>query len=108
MSYEEAHDTGYRGTNEGSKLAGRADLWYDGGLENDPEFGSSGFDFLPGGYRASLNGHFYALGYYGYFWSSTESSTNYAWYRRLYYDDTDVSRGYYYKRYGFSVRCVRD
>ncbi|MCF7815287.1 MAG: fibronectin type III domain-containing protein, partial [Candidatus Cloacimonetes bacterium] len=51
MSETEANDTGYRGTNEGSKLAGRADLWSNGDLENDPQFGSSGFDFVPGGYR---------------------------------------------------------
>ncbi|KQC04889.1 MAG: hypothetical protein APR54_08620 [Candidatus Cloacimonas sp. SDB] len=107
MSYEEAHDTGYRGTNEGSKLAGRADLWYDGGLENDPEFGSSGFDFLPGGYRGGSNGHFYNLSYYGYFWSSTEYGSYGAWFRRLNYDNADVLRYYYDKRNGFSVRCVR-
>jgi len=54
MSQSQANSTGYRGTNEGSKLAGNAALWNDGALENDPEFGSSGFDFLPGGYRSSF------------------------------------------------------
>jgi uncharacterized protein (TIGR02145 family) len=107
MSYEEAHSTGWRGTNEGSKLAGNADLWNNGALENDPEFGSSGFDFLPGGYRFSNYGYFNYLGSYGYFWSSAEYDTDNAWLRGLYYNLTDVYRNYYSKRYGFSVRCVR-
>jgi uncharacterized protein (TIGR02145 family) len=42
-----------RGTDEGSKLAGRADLWTDGDLENNAEFGTSGFTALPGGSRYS-------------------------------------------------------
>ncbi|MCF7815049.1 MAG: fibrobacter succinogenes major paralogous domain-containing protein, partial [Candidatus Cloacimonetes bacterium] len=49
MSQQQANSTGYRGTNEGSKLAGGYDLWQNGALRNDPEFGSSGFSFLPGG-----------------------------------------------------------
>ncbi|MBN2461220.1 MAG: hypothetical protein JXB60_06395 [Candidatus Cloacimonetes bacterium] len=108
MTYEEAHDTGWRGTNEGSKLAGNADLWTDGALENDPEFGSSGFDFLPGGYRYHGNGNFGHLGYYGYFWSATEYDTYDTWRRGLNYDGTQVYRFLNYKLFGFSVRCVRD
>jgi len=107
MSYSEAHDTGYRGTNEGSKLAGSADLWSDGALDNDPEFDSSGFSFLPGGYRSSSNGDFNGIGSYGYLWSSTEDDSSHAWSRTLYYYGTDVYRPNYNKHYGFSVRCVR-
>ena len=108
MSQEEADDTGYRGTNEGSKLAGRADLWNDGALENNPEFGTSGFDFLPGGYRSYSNGSYYYMGFYGDFWSSTESNSGSAWGRRLGYYYSEVDRSNYYKRIGFSVRCIRD
>ena len=108
MSYEEAHDEGMRGTNEGSKLADNAALWNDGDLENDPEFGSCGFDFLPGGYRHYTNGSFYYMSSRGYLWSSTEYYSDYAWNRKLYYYLTNVYRYYYYKRYGISVRCVRD
>ena len=67
MSQEEADDTGWRGTNEGSKLAGRADLWIDGDLGNNPEFGTSGFDFLPGGYRLHDGGSYGGMGNRGYF-----------------------------------------
>jgi len=90
------------------KLAGNADLWENGNLENDPEFGSSGFDFLPGGYRYNYYGYFYNLSEGGYFWSSTEYSSVYAWYRVLLYYNTDVYRGYTDNQSGFSVRCVRD
>ena len=68
---------------------------------------SSGFTALPGGYRYS-NGTFYHIGYYGYWWSSAENYTDYAWNWTLYYDYGNVSRNYNYKSYGFSVRCVRD
>ena len=108
MSQSQANSTGYRGTNEGSKLAGNAALWINGALENDPEFGSSGFSFLPGGYRYNYDGYFGGLSSTGYLWSSTESNSNYAWYRRLYYHYTDVYRSNFGKNYGFSVRCLRD
>ena len=107
MSQSEADDTGWRGTNEGSKLAGIADLWNNGALENNSAFGSSGFTALPGGYRSSY-GYYDYLGNFGYFWSATESSSTNAWYRLLYYYFSDVSRYDYDKRHGFSVRCVRD
>ena len=78
---------------------------------NSPNTGAtneSGFTALPGGYRG-YNGSYYRMGYSGYFWSSTESGSDYAWYRKLSYDNSSVRRDYYYnKQNGFSVRCVRD
>jgi len=69
---------------------------------------SSGFTALPGGYR-NYDGTFGDLTYYAYFWSSSESSSSYAWNRLLYYDSAYVgwssSRD---KAYGFSGRCLRD
>ncbi|MBT6710304.1 MAG: hypothetical protein HOB22_01165 [Candidatus Marinimicrobia bacterium] len=67
----------------------------------------SGFTALPGGYRY-FNGNYIHQGYSGYFWSSTEYSSNSAWYRTLNYNYSDVDRGSNYKKYGFSLRCVRD
>ena len=67
----------------------------------------SGFTALPGGYRSS-NGYYHHMGYYGYFWSSTEYSSDYAWDRILHYNGSDVTRYYYGKLDGFSVRCIRD
>ncbi|MDX9696942.1 MAG: fibrobacter succinogenes major paralogous domain-containing protein [Bacteroidales bacterium] len=68
---------------------------------------SSGFTALPGGSR-SYDGYFDNVGYYGGWWSSTEGSTYYAFYRGLNYGSSSVDRGYDYRRYGFSVRCLRD
>lgn len=107
MSQTDADDSGWRGTNEGSKLAGNAGLWTDGVLENDASFGTSGFTALPGGFRY-LNGSFGYIGYYGYWWSATEFSTSSAWYRLLHYELSDVGRYDFTKDYGFSVRCLRD
>jgi uncharacterized protein (TIGR02145 family) len=108
MSREEADKQGYRGTNEGSKLAGNYDLWADGDLRNNPEFGSSGFTGRPGGYRSYNNGSFHDIGHNGYWWSSTESSSSYALFRSLFYFSSTVNSYDHNKRYGFSVRCVRD
>ncbi|MCH7658220.1 MAG: fibrobacter succinogenes major paralogous domain-containing protein [Bacteroidetes bacterium] len=107
MSQSEADDTGYRGTDEGSQLAGNASLWTDGSLESDPAFGSSGFTALPGGNR-NYNGNFYNIGYDGNWWSSTESNATNAWNRNLYYNNAYINRNSNNKKYGFSVRCVRD
>ena len=71
---------------------------------------SSGFSGLPGGRRESgpSFGTFINVGNYGFWWSSSESSTTLAWYRMLHYDIFSVSRGTSVKRNGFSVRCLRD
>ena len=108
MSYEEAHDSDNRGTDQGSQLAGNADLWFSGSLENDPAFGSSGFTALPGGYRSYGNGYYIFVGEIGWFWSSTAYNNNRAWHRVLSYDNSDVNRSSIFKRSGSSVRCVGD
>jgi len=77
---------------------------------NSPNVGAtneSGFAALPGGYRSS-DGNFGSLGIYAFFWSSTESSSNGAWDRILYYYNANVYRNNYDKQCGFSLRLVRD
>ena len=76
---------------------------------------SSGFSGLPGGYRndgieynLQSRGTFYNFGNYGSWWSSTEASAYNAWYRSLKDYNGDVYRNGLNKRYGFSVRCLRD
>lgn len=107
MSESEANSTNWRGTNEGSKLAGNTDLWCGGVLINNAEFGTSGFSFLPGGSRDNY-GTYYNISFYGNFWSSTEYNGTNAWNRLLHYGNTDIARAAIIKHYGFSVRCVRD
>ncbi len=108
MSQSEADDAGYRGTNEGSKLAGNADLWSSGALENNSEFGTSGFTALPGGHRHYLYGISVGMGDLGFFWSATEYSSTYAWPRYLANNYSVVTRSFLNKRYGFAVRLLRD
>ena len=67
----------------------------------------SGFSGLPGGFRNG-NGTFLGIGDFGYWWSSTEDGTYFAWDRALDYSSGGVSRGNVYKESGFSVRCLRD
>ena len=79
-------------------------LWYDPNLGATNE---SGFTGLPGGNRIG-NGSFTFRGSAGYLWTSTENSGTHAYYRRLYYENASVYRGYRPKTDGFSVRCVQD
>ncbi len=67
----------------------------------------TGFTALPAGYRVG-NGTYNYFGKYGYWWSSTEGNTAYAWTRLVYYYFSGASRNYDGKTYGFSVRCLRD
>jgi uncharacterized protein (TIGR02145 family) len=106
MEESEANGAGFRGTNEGSKLAGGSDLWNSSNLIDDTEFGSSGFNLLPGGYHADE--WTYYLGYYCTFWSSIEVTSSSAWTRRVEYTRKDVKRDDYDKHFGYSVRCVKD
>lgn len=77
---------------------------------NSPHPGStnvSGFTALPGGGRSG-NGHFSNIRNFGFFWSSTEQSNGYAWYRNLNYGNDYVIRLEVEKKFGFAVRCVKD
>jgi len=107
MSASEADNTGWRGNNEGSKLASNASLWDDGNLESNPDFGISGFDFLPGGLREQPSGSFGSKGGGGFMWLSSESGTN-AWRRYINHTLPQIFRSDYNKTYGLSVRCIRD
>ncbi len=77
---------------------------------NSPNTGAtneSGFTGFPGGYR-NFNGSYNLVGNLGYWWSSSEFDSIYAWFRLLYYSNSNDYRDFNYKHYGFSVRCVRD
>jgi uncharacterized protein (TIGR02145 family) len=67
----------------------------------------SGFTALPGGYRSG-NGTFLSIGGAGYWWSSTEYNTGYAWVRGMHYDDSYLLRSNGNKTCAFSIRCIRD
>jgi uncharacterized protein (TIGR02145 family) len=74
---------------------------------------SSGFSALPGGYRY-IDGSFYDIRDYAFFWSATEYDNGFAWYRNLNYNDGSVNRDFdiyssgSIESVGASVRCLRD
>ncbi|MGA1976611.1 MAG: FISUMP domain-containing protein [Bacteroidales bacterium] len=67
----------------------------------------SGFTALPSGAH-STGTSFITIGYIGGWWSLTEYNTDQAWIWCLIYDASNVTKGYTNKRYGYSVRCVKD
>lgn len=69
---------------------------------------SSGFSALPGGVRDN-NGACHDIGDYGYWWSSTSSSSLYAWGRYLHKNYLTINRFELgEKQSGFSIRCIKD
>jgi uncharacterized protein (TIGR02145 family) len=68
---------------------------------------SSGFTGVPGGYRF-YSGTFSNAKRYGYWWTSTESSSSNAYIRGLNYSYSYVDKLSFEKRSGASVRCVKD
>lgn len=80
-------------------------LWYS---PNEGATNETGLTALPGGFRDGSNGTFGFVGYFGLWWSATESDTDDAWYRDMFYNFSDVSRNSDKKGNGFSVRCIRD
>lgn len=97
----------WRGTDQGSKLAGNASLWNDGLLKNLVVFGSSGFCALPAGKR-NEDGAFHSLGNSALFWTSSFYSQYAGWYHGLDADHIGVGRWDDWAMTGVSLRCVRD
>jgi uncharacterized protein (TIGR02145 family) len=96
----------------GGKMKTTGTIQVGTGLWNDPNFGAtneSGFSAVPAGFRSYGSPQFQSIGYYEYWWSSTEDNTNFAWNWHIYsnnsiagFTQNDM------KNYGFSVRCLRD
>jgi len=57
------------------------------------------------GYRGSYPPAINNVGTYGFYWSSTVSSTNS---RSLFFDSSSAVMGTNYRRFGYSVRCLKD
>ncbi len=132
MKSSEANKNGWRGEDEGSMLAGFSDLWDKGALIFKPEFAVTSFNAVPSGCRG-LNGKYFDAGYHGIsefdvfirtltndtgnyknkgtfstFWTNTPAANQVAWYRLLDCYNSGIAREYNNKRFGFSVRCVKD
>lgn len=93
----------WRGTDQGTQMKSTSG-WNDDGNGSN----SSGFNALPAGRHWTAFGD---VGDYGFFWTSTENSSNTveAWLRFLHKDETGVNRSEWSKTaYAISCRCVRD
>lgn len=101
MSQTDADNTGWRGTDEGTKMKSTSGWSNNGNGSN-----ASGFNAFPTGYYRS--GSYDYLGDYANFWSSTELSTSAAWYRYLNGGLATVARVGIIKSIGLSCRCVEN
>lgn len=83
-----------------------------GWRSNKKSSNESGFNALPGGWRKYEEGRFYGqyhiVGEGGFWWSSTSNGDQKAWSRYLNYSNGQADRSYYNRKYGYSVRCVKD
>ena len=82
--------------------------WNDFNGQSGNGTNESGFSGLPGGYRYFYTGSFNDVGYNGYWWSSSESSTAVAWSRNLTHGSGNAFPLSNLKQDGLSVRCLRD
>ena len=101
----------FLGNNAGGKLKDTGTIEAGTGLWYAPNAGATnktGFTGLPGGYRGGHSGAFDDFGGEGYWWTSTHYNASKARDRNLHYLDGHVGTYQYDKRYGFSVRCLRD
>lgn len=74
---------------------------------NEGATNESCFSGLPGGSRDE-NGNFAHLGTIGYWWTSTQNGTNFAWDYSLANHSSALGQNSNFKRYGLSCRCIED
>ncbi|MDD5508326.1 MAG: FISUMP domain-containing protein [Bacteroidales bacterium] len=98
--------TSWRGLDAGGNLKEAGTVhWID---PNEGATNSSGFTGLPAGNRSYARLGFELLGYYSYFWTSSQYDTDNAWTRYLYFNSAYSYREPDYTDLGFSVRCLKD
>jgi len=90
------------GVTAGGKLKA-ASGWNDDGNGTD----QYGFSALPGGYRYA-SGDFGHSGRYGGWWTAPEYGNDYARYRHIDYNHSDVYEYGSYDKGAFSARCLQD
>ena len=106
MTQNQADATGFRGNNEGGKLkySGCPNYWT---CQNIGATNTTGFNAVAAGYRYD-NGLNTNSGSSAGFWTSTESDATNAWSRSINYDNAQISRISLNKKFGLSVRCLKD
>ena len=116
QDYLIANGYNYDGSIVGNKiaksLAANTD-WYTGGttvgsIGNDlSKNNKTGFTALPSGYRID-NGSFVNMTFHAFWWTTTESSSTNAVYIYLHFSDPSLTIYPSSKKWGRSVRCVKD
>lgn len=80
----------------------------EGNIGNNKENNNkSGFSALPSGCR-DFDGNFKGYGAYGYWWTATETESNFAVNASLEFQKSDLRTYPLNKLYGLSIRCVKD
>ena len=106
ISVAKAQERWHRGVDEGSRLAGKVELWGEDGIKTKV-FGDSGFDALPAGYRRSY-GDYGNISSNANFWTSDEKDENNAMSREIYAGNAGIYRiDNINKNNGHSVRCIQ-
>jgi len=117
-NYLIANGYNYDGTTTGSKIAkalASTSGWTSssttgavGNTDYPAKRNATGFTALPGGIRG-IDGEFYYISSYTHWWSATVGdATNTSWYRLLAYNTIYLFRAFVDRKYGFSVRCIKD
>ena len=92
------------GLSTASKILKSQTGWYNNGNGTD----GVGFSALPAGGWDVGNGEFYAGGRLANFWSASGDDSHSAYHMDLSYEDDHANLTGYYKKYGFSVRCLQN
>lgn len=95
-----------------SPLGGESSTFNHPRWSEDSNYGNYGIDgigfsCLPAG-MSILGGSTAWTGEGGFWWTSTDTSTGEASAREIWYNNEKVFNVYYKKKYGFSVRCIKD
>ena len=108
MSPTDANRTGgFRGTDQGSQLAGIRQEWIDGALKASTNFGKSTFNAIPGG-GCNASGDFLNLLTRGHWWSSSLIAPDAPIMRYIDYLNTVIYYSHDGSENGFSVRCIKN
>ena len=75
---------------------------------NEGATNETGFTALPGGYRFPTSKSFVSLGYVGYWWTTSEKSNGYPYFRVIFGKQSNVKFEANKWTLGLSVRCIKD
>lgn len=98
---------GFRGTDQGSQLAGNVSLWTNDAMSQNSAFGSSGFNALPAGSSDPVTMTYSKLSDQARFWTSSLANIR-AYCREIHFDNAEIRRGENADILGFSIRCIKD